>query len=86
MLFINLWPTSGMKHYSESLMHALAPAAEVIYVRNYESCVECEALRVHLNPMRPWGLGDLWRIIRTIMKRRPRALHLNSELPVLLVK
>jgi glycosyltransferase involved in cell wall biosynthesis len=26
----------------------------------------------------------LWRIIRTILQRRPRVIHLNSELPVLL--
>lgn len=84
VLFINLWPTSGMKHYSESLMHALTPASQVIYVRNYGSCVEGEALQVRLNPVRPWGLGDLWRIVRTILDRRPRAIHLNSELPVLL--
>lgn len=84
VLYINLWPTSGMKHYSESLVHALAPAAEVIYVRNYESCVEGEGLRVHLDPVRPGGLGDLWRIVRTILDRQPRAIHLNSELPVLL--
>lgn len=84
VLYINLWPTSGMKHYSESLMHALAPVEEVIYVRNYESCVEGEALRVHLDPVRPGGLRDLWRIVQTILDRQPRAIHLNSELPVLL--
>src|SRR5258708_39144264 len=84
VLFINLWPQSGMKHYSESLVHALAPAGELIYVRNYESGVKCAALRVHLDPVRPGGLGDLWRIAGTILRRRPRAIHLNSELPVLL--
>ncbi|HSI14688.1 MAG TPA: glycosyltransferase family 4 protein [Chthoniobacter sp.] len=84
VLFINLWPTSGMKHYSESLMHALMPAAEVIYVRNYESCVKCEALRVQLDPVRLAGFKDVWRIVRTILDRRPRAIHLNSELPILL--
>ena len=84
VLFINLWATSGMKHYSESLMYALAPAAEVIYVRNYESCVEGEALRVRLDPVRLSALGDLWRIVRTILNRKPRVVHLNSELPILL--
>ncbi|MDR3400876.1 MAG: glycosyltransferase family 4 protein [Chthoniobacter sp.] len=84
VLFINLWPTSGMKHYSESLVHALAPGGQVIYVRNYESCVEGEALRVKLDPVRIGGLGDVWRIVRTILDRRPRVIHLNSELPVLL--
>lgn len=84
VLFINLWPTSGMKHYSESLMYALAPAAEVIYVRNYESCVEAEALPVQLDPVRLGNLGDLWRIVRTILDRQPRVIHLNSELPILL--
>jgi glycosyltransferase involved in cell wall biosynthesis len=84
VLFINLWPTSGMKHYSESLVHALAPAAEVIYVRNYESCVESEALPVNLQPVRLGRVSELWRIVRTILDRRPQAIHLNSELPVLL--
>jgi glycosyltransferase involved in cell wall biosynthesis len=84
VLFINLWPTSGMKHYSESLMHALIPTVPVIYVRNYESCVKCETLRVQLNPVRLGGFGDLWRIVRTILDRRPQVIHLNSELPILL--
>jgi glycosyltransferase involved in cell wall biosynthesis len=84
VLFINLWPSSGMKHYSESLVYALAPAVEVVYVRNYESCVNCEALRVNLDPVKPRGLGDWWRIGRTILTRKPRAIHLNSELPLLL--
>jgi glycosyltransferase involved in cell wall biosynthesis len=84
VLFINLWPTSGMKHYSESLMHALTAVAKVIYVRNYESCVECEALRVQLDPVRLGGWGDLGRIVGTILDRQPRVIHLNSELPILL--
>ena len=84
VLFINLWPTSGMKHYSESLMHALTPATEVIYVRNYESCVDCEALRVELHPVRLCGLSDLWRILQVVLDRRPAVIHLNSELPTLL--
>ncbi len=84
VLFINLWPASGMKHYSESLMYALAPVAEVIYVRAYESCVKAEALRVRLDPVRLSALGDLWRIVRTILDRKPRVIHLNSELPILL--
>ena len=84
MLFINLWAASGMKHYSESLVHALAPGAEVLYVRNYESCVPVETLRVQLEPARPRALGDLWRLIITIFQKRPRAIHLNSELPILL--
>jgi len=84
VLFINLWPTSGMKHYSESLVHALAPAGDVVYVRNYESCVESEALRVKLDAVRPGWVGEVWKIVRTILDRQPRVIHLNSELPVLL--
>lgn len=84
VLFINLWPASGMKHYSESLIYALSPAVKVLYVRNYESCVACEALRVQLDPVRLGGWGDLWRIVRTIFDLRPRVIHLNSELPILL--
>jgi glycosyltransferase involved in cell wall biosynthesis len=84
VLFINLWASSGMKHYSESLMHAYAPGHEVIYVRNYESCVPCEELRVGLDPVRPRSIGDLWRIAATVLRRKPAAIHLNSELPILL--
>jgi len=84
VVFINLWPQSGMKHYSESLVHALAPGAEVLYVRNYESGVPVEALRVKLDPVRPGSWGDGWRLVRTILRRRPRVIHLNSELPILL--
>ena len=84
MLYINLWADGGMKHYSESLVHALAPAGDLLYVCNYESCVPVETLRVQLGPVRPGRWGDLWRIIRTILQRRPRVIHLNSELPVLL--
>jgi glycosyltransferase involved in cell wall biosynthesis len=84
VLFINLWPQSGMKHYSESLVHALAPVAEVIYVCNYESALPVEKLRVNLDPVRPGGWTDLFRLFREILRRRPLAIHLNSELPILL--
>jgi len=84
VVFINLWPQSGMKHYSESLMHALAPAARVLYVRNYESTVPVESRRVRLDPVRLTGLADLFALVREIIRRRPVAIHLNSELPILL--
>jgi glycosyltransferase involved in cell wall biosynthesis len=84
VVFINLWPSSGMKHYSESLVHALAPAAEVLYVRNYESCLPVPSLRVPLNPVSLRGWTNLFRVAREILRRRPAAIHLNSELPVLL--
>lgn len=84
VVFINLWPQSGMKHYSESLMHALSPAAPVLYVRNYESTVSVESLRVSLDPLRFVALGDLFALVREIIRRRPAAIHLNSELPILL--
>ena len=84
VLFINLWPQSGMKHYSESLVHALAPAAEVLYVCNYESAVPVEKLRVNLDPVRLGGCADLFRLVREIRRSHPLAIHLNSELPILL--
>ena len=84
VLFINLWPQSGMKHYSESLVHALAPAVEVVYVCNYESPLPVEKLRVNLDPVRLGGWTDLFRLVREIRRRRPLAIHLNSELPILL--
>lgn len=84
VVFINLWPESGMKHYSESLMHALAPAAPLLYVRNYESALDVPSLRVGLHPIRFQALGDLLRLAREILRRRPAAIHLNSELPILL--
>jgi glycosyltransferase involved in cell wall biosynthesis len=43
-----------------------------------------EALRVRLEPASPRGLGDLWRLVRTLRQRRPRAIHINSEQPILL--
>jgi glycosyltransferase involved in cell wall biosynthesis len=84
VVFINLWPQSGMKHYSESLVHALAPAAAVLYVRNYDSVLPVESLRVRLDPLRLGALGDLFALAREFLRRRPFAIHLNSELPILL--
>lgn len=84
VVFINLWPTSGMKHYSDSLVHALAPAAPVLYVRNYESALPVESVRLALDPVRPRALTDLLRLARALIQRRPLAIHLNSELPILL--
>lgn len=84
VVFINLWPQSGMKHYAESLVHALAPAAPVLYVRNYESSLPVEHLRVQLDPVRLRGGLELLRIAREVFRRRPSAIHLNSELPILL--
>ena len=84
VVFINLWPQSGMKHYSESLVHALAPAADVFYVRNYESCVTVPSRLVKLNPVSLRGWTGLFGLAREILRRRPAAIHLNSELPILL--
>ncbi len=84
IVFINLWPESGMKHYSESLMHALAPAADVLYVRNYPSTLPVESLQVGLHPVRLQALGDLARLAWMLLRRSPSAVHLNSELPILL--
>jgi starch synthase len=84
VVFINLWPESGMKHYSESLVHALGPTAAVLYVRNYESRLPVKSLRVRLTPAGLRGWPDLLRLVRVILQRRPAAIHLNSELPILL--
>jgi len=84
VVFINLWAQSGMKHYSESLMHALAPAVEVFYLRNYESCLEVPGRQVRLHPVGLRGCTELVVVAREILRRRPAAIHLNSELPILL--
>jgi glycosyltransferase involved in cell wall biosynthesis len=84
VVFINLWAEGGMKHYSESLVHALAPAAEVLYVRNYKSCVPVSGRLVELFPTRLSGWMQLLDLAREILRRRPAAVHLNSELPILL--
>ncbi len=84
VLFLNLWAQGGMRHYSESVVHALAPDGEVLYACNYESRVPVETVRLQLDPVRLGGLGELGRLARLILGRRPRAIHLNSELPILL--
>lgn len=84
VVFINLWAEGGMKHYSESLVHALAPATDVLYVRNYESCVPVSGRIVRLIPTSLSGWTQLLDLAREILRRRPAAVHLNSELPVLL--
>src|SRR5437667_154947 len=83
VLFINLWAQSGMKHYSESLVHAVAPAAAVLYACNYDSSLPVEKLRVKLDPVRLGGCAELFLLFREILRRRPVAIHLNSELPIL---
>ncbi len=84
VVLINLWAQSGMKHYSESLVHALAPAAEVFYLRNYESCLTVPGRLLRLSPVGFRGWTDVFAIAREILRRRPAAIHLNSELPILL--
>jgi starch synthase len=56
----------------------------VLYVRNYESALPVESLRVRLHAWRFRALCDLIRIAAVLLRRRPRAVHLNSELPILL--
>ncbi len=84
VVFINLWSQSGMKHYSDSLMHALAPAADIFYLRNYESRAQVPGRELRLHPVRLGGFSDLFEVGREIVRRRPAAIHLNSELPILL--
>lgn len=85
VVFINLWPEGGMKHYSESLMQALSAVTRIFYVRNYESVLDVPGLKVSLHPSRPevsWR--DLPRLAMEIVRLRPSIVHLNSELPILL--
>ncbi|MES2571677.1 MAG: glycosyltransferase family 4 protein [Verrucomicrobiota bacterium] len=75
-----------MKHYSESLVKALAPAAPLFFIRNYrvEEPGEGMLADLTLNPLRPGNYRELWRIAKKLLQLRPAAIHLNSESPPLL--
>ena len=53
-------------------------------MRNYESRLPVESLRVRLHPVRLAAGRICLRLAREILRRRPSAIHLNSELPILL--
>ena len=86
IVFINFWREGGMRHYSESLVHALQPAARVCYLRNYEGETGAEGPVIELDfrPLRGRNWSALVRIARLLRELRPRAVHLNNEQPALL--
>ena len=86
VVFINLWGQGGMKHYSESLVNALAPATRLFYIRNYPGGQPVDGMIVDLtlNPFRLKNAWELFRITRALLRLRPAAIHLNSENPQLL--
>lgn len=86
VVFINLWREGGMRHYADSLVHALGDAVPVFYLRNYPSPVAPDGLvlDVDFHPLRPGNWWGLLRIARLLRELRPRAVHLNNEQPLLL--
>ena len=86
IVFINFWREGGMRHYSESLVHALQPAARVCYLRNYEGETEAEGPVIDLDfhPLRGRNWVAVARLARLLRELRPRAVHLNNEQPALL--
>ena len=86
VVFINFWREGGMRHYSESIVHALRGAARVFYLRNYPSDVaeDGAVLDCDFHPLRPRNWLALLRAARLLLQLRPRAVHLNNEQPLLL--
>lgn len=86
IVFINFWREGGMRHYSESLVHALQPAAPVVYLRNYpgNTGLEREVLDLDFHPLHLANWAGVLRIARLLRELRPRAVHLNNEQPTLL--
>ena len=86
IVFINFWRDGGMRHYSESLVNALQPAARVCYLRNYEgqTGVEGPVIDLDFHPLRVRNWAAIIRIARLLRELRPRAVHLNNEQPALL--
>lgn len=86
IVFVNFWREGGMRHYSESLVHALQPAARVCYLRNYpgDTGAAGPVLDLDIHPLqwRNWaGIAEVARLLREL---KPRAVHLNNEQPALL--
>ncbi len=86
IVFINFWREGGMRHYAESLVHALQPTARVCYLRNYEGETGAEGPVIDLDfqPLRGRNWAAIVRIARLLRELRPRAVHLNNEQPALL--
>jgi glycosyltransferase involved in cell wall biosynthesis len=86
IVFINFWREGGMRHYSESLVHALQPAARVCYLRNYEGETGAPGPVIDLDfrPLRGRNWAAVVRLARLLRELQPRAVHLNNEQPALL--
>ncbi len=86
IVFINFWREGGMRHYAESLVHALQPAAPVCYLRNYEgeTAADGAVIDVDFHPLRPRNWIAVIKIAILLRELRPRAVHLNNEQPALL--
>ncbi|MEA3210127.1 MAG: hypothetical protein QOE70_3184 [Chthoniobacter sp.] len=86
VVFINFWREGGMRHYSESVVHALGDSVPLFYLRNYsgETGAPGLVLDLDLNPLRPRNWATIVGIARLLRVLRPRAVHLNNEQPALL--
>ncbi len=86
IVFINFWRDGGMRHYAESLVHALQPAAHVCYLRNYEGETGAGGAVIDLDfhPLRFGNWVAVTRIARLLRELHPHAVHLNNEQPALL--
>lgn len=75
-----------MRHYAESLVHALQPAASICYLRNYEGETNADGAVIDLNfhPLRPRNWIEVIKIAVLLHELKPRAVHLNNEQPALL--
>ena len=85
-MFINFWRDGGMRHYAESLVHALQPEAPVCYVRNYpgETGAAGPVLDIDFHPLRWRNAAAVQRVAALLRELQPRAVHLNNEQPALL--
>jgi starch synthase len=86
IVFVNLWKEGGMRHYSESVVHALQPAASVFYIRNYDGDTGADGavVPVDFHPLHLSNLPGIAGISQLIHELRPRVVHLNNEQPALL--
>ena len=86
IVFINFWREGGMRHYAESVVHALQPAARICYLRNYAGATDADGPVIDLDfhPLRPRNWTALVRVASLLRELRPRAVHLNNEQPALL--
>ncbi len=85
--FLNFWDRGGMRHYSESLIHALSAEADLSYVRNYpgDGSLKGYVADLTLNPFRIANYLHLARLGAALFRLKPDAIHLNSENPHLVL-